>query len=159
MPQANHAPTTPIAAAATAGRPGCADAPPPADEASFAWPLGDIETELFGLRTAASLLGHLAASPNEVKCEDLEHIRDQIIPRHDRLDALWSAAWKEHKGEHAAHQHELDEAKKMAAPLSEAGVRRFNALRRMLRMCAEHTIDECNALDAAVSAAAGDGRA
>jgi len=147
MTQADHAPITSADAAATAG-----------EEAAARWPLQDMEPELGALRSAVAVLGHVAASPHEVDPDEVAYIHDRIIEHHARLDALWTAAWKERGRERAAHQLALDEAMKAKAPLSKAGVEHFAALVRALRAIAGHIIEECDQADAALASAA-DGRA
>jgi hypothetical protein len=142
MTQADPAPITPAAPRSTQ-----------ANEAPSASPLQDIEPELRALRMAASLLGHIAASPHQVDEEEIIYVQDQIIAHHARLDALWTAAWEEQGRERAAHQRALDEAKRAAAPLSEDAVKRFEALRRLLWASAQVVITECDKIDATVSSA------
>jgi len=148
MPQADHAPITSADAAATAG-----------GEAAARWPLQDMEPELRALRSAVAVLGHVAASPNEVDPDEVAYIHDRIIKHHARLDALWTAAWEERGREDAEHRRALEEAKTATAPLSKAGVERFAALVRVLRVIAGHIVEQCDQADAALASAAADGRA
>ena len=102
------------------------DAQQPTPETEkYSWPLGDIELELSGLSTIASLVGHLATSEFPIETEVLNHVEDQITARHDRLKALWEQVWERRAREKDAHAAALAAAKaRPAAPGSQADAER-----------------------------------
>jgi hypothetical protein len=94
-----------------------------ADTPEPEWALSAIEPALFELRANIGILGHLATAEGEVTQDQWQYVESNLISIHARLEALWSAAWEQHKAEDQAHEEALAEAKaRTAAPGSEADI-------------------------------------
>jgi hypothetical protein len=91
------------------------------------------------------ILGHLATEEGEVTQDQWQYVESNLISIHGRLEALWSAAWEQHKAEHQAHEETLAEAKALtAAPGSKADIERAQALWVLLRSAATVTLRRCD---------------
>jgi hypothetical protein len=117
---------------------------PEADTPEPEWALSAIEPALFELRANIGILGHLATAEGEVTQDQWQYVESNLISIHGRLEALWSAAWEQHKAEHQAHEEALAEAEaRTAAPGSAADIERAQALWVLLRSAATVTLRRC----------------
>ena len=123
------------------GDPGRTDAQQQQPEEQSKFPLSEIETELTGLHTTASLVGHLATSDFEVGTEVLNHIEDQINAHRERLKALWKQVWEEQKRGSEAHEVALAAAKARVAPGSPADLEHVAGLWGLLAAAAQVVLE------------------
>ena len=109
------------------------------------WPLGDLESEVIGLKATIGILGHLIQSPFQVEKSEWCNVEDQLNAYADRIKALWQQAWDQRETEEQEHEAKIAALKAEAAaadgPLSGARLERLEAMKGMLRGMAKVIIN------------------